>query len=255
MNYLLIIFAILFLIVVYITYRYMYPDKSKVSGKMYLPKNNNAKIAISHLEKPTSPTYTFQFWIMVNKYPDPVQGIEYSYDKFKYSGINGGNGGNPYGNILYTTINGIIYNSIDLYKDGTLTFFNGKYHELKNGVHLYKPSVVSTSKIPLNKWTYIIISVNKNLVDLYINGKIVQSVNVDPKNILEIPSNAIITFGNQLDATISGITRTASVMDTNTAFNQYMRGKFSLNDSMFSFDFSRYTANIDLLKNQTSEKK
>ena len=171
MNYLLILFAILILIVIYITYRYMYPDKSKVSGKMYLPKNKNAKIAISHLENPISPIYTFQFWIMVNKYP----GTEYSNEEFKYSGIaTGGTSGNALGNILYTTTPGIVFNSIDLYKDGTLTFFNGK----RGSGSKYKPSIIYTSKIPLNKWTYIIISVNNNIVDLYINGKIVQSIKI-----------------------------------------------------------------------------
>ena len=250
MNYLLILFAILILIVLYITYRYMYPDKSKVSGKMYLPKNKNAQIAISHLENPISPIYTFQFWIMVNKYP----GTEYSNEEFKYSGIaTGGTSGNALGNILYTATgnNSMIFNSIDLYKDGTLTFFNGK----RGNTNKFKPSVVSPSPIPLNKWTYIIISVNNNLVDLYINGKIVQSINAKPTDVFDIPNNAIIRFGNQLDASITGIARTASAMDTNTAWNQYMRSKFSLNDSIFSFDFSRYTANIDLLKNQHSEKK
>jgi hypothetical protein len=250
----------------------MYPDKSKVSGKMYLPKNKNAQIAISHLEKPTSPIYTFQFWIMVNKYPDSnplwVEGrtptpYHYYYDSngyFKYSGVaTGGTVGNASGNILYTSTgnHSMVFNSIDLYQDGTLTFFNGKRdgRNIPNYGTSYNPSVISPSKIPLNKWTYIIVSVNTNLVDLYINGKIVQSINTKPNDVFDIPNAAIIRFGNKLDASITGITRTASAMDTNTAWNQYMTSKFSLNDSMFSFDFSRYTADIDLLKNKKSEKK
>jgi hypothetical protein len=93
---------------------------------------------------------------------------------------------------------------------------------------MYYPSV-STPYFPVHKWTYVIVSIrNNSLVDLYINGKLIQSNNYNGNTskdkLIRPTSNDNIRFGNKLDAYLTNMYINSTPIDTNTAWKKYLKG-------------------------------
>jgi hypothetical protein len=106
-------------------------------------------------------------------------------------------------------------------------------------------SVNITDNFPLQKWVYIIVSVDGRIIDCYINGKLVRSQKLknDPKQ----PSDAAtapIIMGN-FDATLANLTRTITSMDPQTAWSNYNKGNGMSSGGLFS---NSYGANLSLIK-------
>lgn len=219
MDYIVILLVIVILVVLFFMYKSLFPTKHKVATKIYLPLGVKP-LGMDTLVASGSPIYTFDFWIYINTLPSNCS-IQDFNTKYGSNDLNS--------TIMYTSDNNI---AINLFQEGILTFFNGPNTNPK------KPSIKSTF-IPTQKWIYVIISVNNKFVDLYINGKLIQSVNISTPN---IPSRyTTINFGNKLDAYIAGMNRTNYLMDTNTAYSDYKRGLMNLkNDSTFYNTVSWY---------------
>jgi hypothetical protein len=138
--------------------------------------------------------------------------------------------------------------SLNLYSNGTFTFFNGRYFlattssptndndpikkrsRNSGGDDIQKHPSVMTTNFPVQKWTHVIISIqNNSLVDLFINGKLIQSARyINDGSTLNslsklLPSETLL-FGKQLDATIKKMYITPKATDTNTAWNNYLKG-------------------------------
>lgn len=95
-----------------------------------------------------------------------------------------------------------------------------------------KPSAL-TNHFNVQKWTYVIVSVqNNSLVELYINGKLVQSSNYNGSEsinkIIKPLSTESLQFGKQLDAYITELYINPTVMTTTTAWNNYLSGNVSI---------------------------
>lgn len=244
MNTILILLLILVAIIgIYITYRYMYPDKNKVTGKMYLGNGAPGEkptviIPMSNLDKPSSKAFCFEFWLNVNKYPS-VSFSNYS-TIYGYKSITNDS---PNGIIMCTDDNSM---SFDLFQEGILAFYYGNSNS--NGT---LPSVY-IENVPLKKWIYIIVSVNNCFVDLYVDGKLNKSMNQTKKNPncgdLKISETNNLVFGNKVDAYIAGMNRYAYKMDTNMAWTSYMQKKMFMSKS-------DYSIHLDLFKNNKLNKK
>jgi hypothetical protein len=214
MDYIVILLVIVILVVLFFMYKSLFPTKHKVATKIYLP------LGIKPLEMDTlvassSPIYTFDFWIYINSLPST---------SIRDFNTNYGSQNSMNTTIMYTSDNNI---AINLFQEGILTFFNGPNTTEK------KHSIKSTF-IPTQKWIYVIISVNNSFVDLYINGKLIESVNISKPN---IPSRySTLNFGNKLDVYIAGMNRTNHVMDTNTAYSEYKKGLKNLKDDNTFFN-------------------
>jgi hypothetical protein len=176
---------------------------------LYL-KTGISDISLSKLKIKDYGSYNIEFWMYVNSPPDISFAANTTY---KYNKTD-----NPSGCIFQTSTKNL---SIDLYSNSVLTFYNGR-------TSVAAPSVIAYN-IPIQKWTYIIVSVqNNSLVDLYINGKLVQSSNYNGPNanekIKQPTSNENIQFGNKLDAYITKMYFNSGAMFTSTAWKNYVKG-------------------------------
>ena len=95
-----------------------------------------------------------------------------------------------------------------------------------------KPSAL-TNNFAVQKWTYVIVSItNNSLVELYINGKLVQSSiynGPDAINKIVKPlSTESLQFGKQLDAYITELYINPNAIDSTTAWNNYLSGNVSI---------------------------
>jgi len=230
MDYTVIVLVLVVSIGLYYIYRLIVPLKSIVADKIYLPTltGTDVEISMSNLTNPASANYTFDFWIYVNTYPsDNTSSMD--------TGYFGGN--NENGNIMYidqvsTNNINIAYISIDLHREGILAFYNGADN----------PSV-SVPNFPLKRWVYVIITVKNTLVDLYIDGLLIESNNI-PSDMIALPTiNSTLYLGHWLDAYITGMNRITKYIDTNTAYTNYRTGKALLNNDNFikkGFDSFEY---------------
>jgi hypothetical protein len=193
-----ILLFILLLVIAYILY-YVFKAKQSIVSQNYLG-NGLIPVPMSQLTNFSSNTYFYEIWIYVNSVS-------------KAGNLPSAANTNPYGNIFYVTNN----ISLDVYKNTSLN------------VNINKSSSYDTytitDSLQLQRWQQIIISVNNNLMDLYLNGKLVKSIQLQSIN---IPTkNANINFGKS-DIYISKFNRLSSVMNTQTAWNRYIEGNAGL---------------------------
>jgi hypothetical protein len=85
---------------------------------------------------------------------------------------------------------------------------------------------IITNNMGIQRWVYVIISVNANVVDCYLDGKLVISYQTNgyPNPSISCSqktNNWGINFGNGSDIYISGFTRTATATDPATAMSGY----------------------------------
>jgi hypothetical protein len=123
-----------------------------------------------------------------------------------------------------------------------------------------------TDNFPLQKWVYIIVSVDNQFVDVYLNGKLIQSmrffsiVQNNSVNTISIPSvppdaTTLLYLGNSgltppftgWDAQISQFYQWSSgPMDPQTAWKNYLKGNGS---SFLSNYLGNYNLNLQLISN------
>ena len=101
---------------------------------------------------------------------------------------------------------------------------------------------VIMDNFPLQKWVYVVISVDNNVVDLYIDGKLIRSHKVD---IAQVGETSDIEFG-RLDAFIAKMEREPKPMDPSYAWSKYMEGN---GGNYFSRMLANYGGTLTLTKN------
>jgi hypothetical protein len=219
MNYLFIILGIVAVIFLYFVYSFLFPSKSKVATKNYLA-NRVKDVSFEKLENPSSTKYSLEVWIYANSLN--------SGDVANTATDNGGLTNNRDGCIF--EVPGVFH--LDLFKDTSLAFNNSSSAN---------SPVIKVPNFPLQRWVYVVISVDNALVDLYLDGKLIRSVKTRSTNYPK--SDSFFKFG-QGDIYIAGLNRTATTTDSNTVFKNYMQGNAGLK-------LPGYSISLDFLKNST----
>jgi hypothetical protein len=203
-----IILLVLCIVIFYILY-YIIKAKQSIVYQNYLG-NGLHPVPITQLKNYQSNTYFYEVWICVNSVnktqPAPTTST---------TSLAANN--NLFGNIFYVT-NSI---SLDIYNNTSL------HVNINNASSSYNTYTI-TKEFPLQKWQQVIISVNNYLMDLYLNGKLVKSIELTSSNAISpANSNTKIMFGTS-DIYIAKLNRLTSVMNTQTAWNRYIQGNAGL---------------------------
>lgn len=87
-----------------------------------------------------------------------------------------------------------------------------------------------TPSFPLQKWEQVIISIDQYLLDLYLDGKLMQSIYISNSYPIVIPdvNNDTLNF-TASDIYVSGYNLKTSTIDTKTALKNYKIGKSKVN--------------------------
>jgi hypothetical protein len=212
MNYTLIILGILLILVLYVLYRFVYDRQTMVSTKDYL-KDGIADVTFDTLSNPASSRYTYKIWIYAVSLQSALTIFKVQQDLFE----------------------------LNLLQSGDLNF------KIKESSVITEHII--TSNFPLQKWVCVSISVDNNIVDSYLDGKLVKSQQLAG---VEAPNkNSTITFG-QDDVYIAEFERLPHPTDPQSAWDQYMAGN---GGSWISNAFSSYGANLILTKDEMDMKK
>ena len=221
MNYTLIILGIILILVLYILYRFITDRSSMVSSRIYL-KDSPPDIKFDSLPKPNSTRYTYSLWIYVKSLQGNTDIISVT---------------NKVANAdeaifrLYLEANG-----------------NLKFDILPENSNTTTSNII-TSNFPLQKWVCVNISVDNNIVDTYIDGKLVKSQKMD--SITQPTSSSIFKHGTG-DIFLAEVERPASPTDPQTAWDRYMAGN---GGSYIGNMFSSYGASLILTKDDIDSKR
>ena len=202
--------GVILVVIVYILYKVIDEKGRTISGKMDLSKGASA-VNVKNTGKADSTRYYIGAWLYVNK-------VTADTNIFK---IN--QGADDFLTLQLT--NSAVLKYIAKTDSGT------------------PATHVIMDNFPLQKWVYIVISVDNNVVDLYIDGKLIRSHKVD--EISQINESSDIVFG-RLDAFIAKMEREPKPMDPSYAWSKYMEGN---GGNYFSRMLANYGGTLTLTKN------
>lgn len=211
MNITSIILGVILIVVLYYLYVYVFKT-NKLASKLDLATPQSA-IASTDIAVPETKRYAYELWIFVYK-----PGTETPYI-FSRTGNN-----HTVGASTVTTKN------IGLKLDLTNATLSVDYDD---GTQPRSQTI--TTDFPYQAWTHIIVSVDNNYIDTYINGKLASSI----KDKVAAPkATSSIEFGT-LNAYIAGFYRYTEPIDPQTAWSKYSAGTGSN-------PFSKYLGNYGL---------
>jgi hypothetical protein len=214
MNYVVIILGIIIVFLLYYIYIWMNSATTLQSSASLLDSNP----PITSLKNPTNLNYAYGIWLYVNTWDNSIQK-----------------------NIISRS------NNFTLYLDQSTP-------TLKCDIKLTDSTVQTitiTNNFPLQKWVYIIFSADSQIVDFYLNGKLVISQKLT--NMPKVPSDAstsplVLGGTNTWDARVANLIRTTHPMSPEEVMNNYISGYNSVSGGGI-FSMNSYNANLKVLKN------
>jgi len=219
MNFVFIILGVIVILLLYAVYTFAYPSKTAVTNANYL-FNGVKQVPFTNLETPTSTKYSIELWIYAND-------VKNASANHNTAGI----AGNPNGCIFEVQTNSTSIYHLDLFNNADLGFYNTGSNT---------PTIV-INNFPLQKWCYVVISVNKNLVDMYLDGKLIKSIK--SRNSGSFPTeDSAIHFGRG-NVYISGMNRITRTTDMNTALKNYLNGNAGLKMTNYGISLSLFKDN------------
>ena len=221
MNYTLIGLGVILCVIIYMMFRFISEQGKTVTSIVTLDRNTtNPDVPFTSLSSPTSSRYFLSFWI--NVVDAPSSNSETTLFKIV----------NPASTDIVT---------VSLTSTSELKY---SMAEQNNGGT--KSHTIMTN-FPLQKWVYVILSVDGKTIDLYIDGKMIRS-----ENLVNLPvtttKDSKFVFTNAASTAVvhmAKFERNPTAVDPSTAWSNYIAGN---GGNYFSNLFSSYGATFTLTK-------
>lgn len=226
MNTIAIGLVILVIILLYVLYRFFGLQTTELITTASL---NGSNPAIPIKNSPSGTRYAYGIWVYVNSWDTSVSKTIYARD-----------------------------NNIKLYFDTVSPTL--KCDIAMNKADSNPITVEITDSFPLQKWTQIIISVDNQYLDAYIDGKLVKSARAykeDEKgnDMPKVPSaSAAMSLGGgtMFDAYVSRFKHWTMPINPQIAWSSYMEGN---GDSSLKSYVSSYGVDMSILKDNVEQSK
>jgi hypothetical protein len=215
MSWTTIILAIIVIVLIYILYVYFISKSSTIVQSASLKGTNPA---ITSINSGQSTRYAYGIWVYVDAWN--------------------------------TTSHKIIFmrnNNISVYLD---TETPTLYCQIKLMDQNEPQTITITDNFPLQAWTYVTISADNNIIDCYVDGKLVNSVKLSAYPQAPGPiDNDPVVLGSGWDAYVSGFQNWSGPIGPQQAWDTYMSGT----GSAFSGFLSQYSINLSVDKNSVQQ--
>jgi hypothetical protein len=182
MNYALVIVGVLIVVILYLLYLHLFDTSNELKDFVKIDTPINVDV-----NSPTSTRYAYGIWVYVGEWNSSTVKNIYSHGEPTA-------GGNLYLEKLSPTL---------------------KY-KANNG-----NDVSITDNFPVQKWCHILVSVDNNIVDFYLDGKLVRSADMGTT---PSPTGVSATIGSIPNAHIAKFTRWTTPMNPQAAYEVYMKG-------------------------------
>lgn len=252
MNYVIIILGIIIVLLLYYLYYFFTSNVNTLSANTSL-KSNQLMFDNNKLKQPSSVHYAYGIWIFINSWTNGIgsKGTSQTIATTTGTGYNGpslANNSKPI--VIFQRLDG--NSNLMLYLDNTQP--NLYYSILDGASQKVQQRQLITNNFPIQSWTQVIVSVDNNIVDIYMNGKLVLS-NVYSQGLRGPNPDATGSNGLQLgdssvpfDATVANFQQWSNMaMDPQTAWNNYMTGNGQL------MRLSSYNVKMELLKDNVTQ--
>lgn len=217
MNTIVIVLLIVIVILVFFLYR---ASSSKTSSSTLLNLNNsNTAVSNTDISSSTSAKYSYESWVYVNTWSNNTEKTIY------YAGTS--------------TSSTDKSNLIRLYLDSTAPTLYCKFNSTNTSAQ--NPAVTVTTNFPIQKWVYVVVSVDSQIVDCYIDGKLVKSHKL--QYLPDTSAKYNINFG-AFDAYVNGFKRNTSAMNPQTAWSNYMAGNGYTSGSNYGMNIAFTKDNV-----------
>jgi len=208
--------VILGIVLVFVLYYFLSTNETRVlSDKLDLSIDQPA-IAISNIAEPASRKYSYEMWTYVYNFQGTNQYI-ISRDSASGTGKN-----------------------IGIKLDGSSPKLILEY----TATGASAPKLITiTDNFPLQTWAHLIVSVDDKYIDIYMNGKLIKSIqdtNIDTPS----PTTAIV-YG-KTNCYLAKLSRTVLPTDPQTAWDKYSAGN---GENPFAKYLSSFGLSMTLQKN------
>ena len=224
-----ILLLVIVIVLAYLIYRYYTGSTTTLTPSIYLNDTSagadtKSLITGDKIANPQAANFSISYWIYVNSWNSNAKKIVFSCSP-----------PNSY---------------LSMYFDETKPTL---YATLTTGCRTHVPTtetVKVTDSFPLQKWVYVILSVNSNFVDMYLDGRLINSYKMQNSDLYLTCSKDkwSIQMGSHFDAYVYGFVRDIKEMTPQTAMSNYYSTAPKANNSSF---FGNYNMNIDILKDGT----
>ena len=222
MNYTLIVLGIVVAILIYVLYLYFSDDSQEVTD--YHDLSESAMIIQQKdLKNQNSARYAYGIWVYVNSWNSTAEKVIFRRQSE----------GGPADSLK------VSLNEQSPTLKVTLRDTGGNPYE-----------VFVTNNFPIQKWVYLVVSVDSTLVDTYLDGKLVKSHQVTPNtgSTLTVPGG-ILTSDSQFNAYAARFKRWTHPINPQTVYDEYMKGNGQ--GSMIG----AYGVDVSILKDNIEERK
>lgn len=223
MNYTLIILGVILIVVIYMMYNVIVGQQSRIGTNIITISSAtvNPPVLLSSLATPNSPRYNLSFWVS-------VESLAAEHKLFNIS-------------VPSADVSKKKLLEVKLTLDATLKYTISNEGGTKETEH------VIMSNFPLQKWVYVVMNIDSNVMDMYIDGKLTRSEKFSAKPdvpdktysiVFPVPSANTVMY-------IARFERNPVAMDPSTAWSKYMAGN---GGNYFSSLFSSYGAAFTITK-------
>jgi hypothetical protein len=227
MNTVLIVFLVFVIIVaIYLAVQFYNPSYLiQKSAKLNILNSDNPSnstrsiIKVESIDNPGSVRYFYEGWFFINtNAPIYTANVLYNRGKDFVVALTGSTL-----NVYINTINGV--NDAGILDTSGLT------------------PLISVSNFPFQKWCQLVVNVDGNVVDLYIDGKFVQ--NVKSPTLISTSTTDTITYGNKYTVGhVARFRRPAESINPQGVWASYMNG------SGQDYSVTNYHLNAQITKNK-----
>lgn len=232
MNTVNIIVGVVIALIIYLVYIFWFYKSNVLLANTTLTINNT-DIAMTTASDPSSYRYTYSLWVYVN-----------TWDNTKIKPI-----------INRSTALTTPLTQFKLYLDAITSTLKLKILlESEKSSSVPIDDVIITDSFPIQKWTYITVSVDSQYCDMYIDGKLNKSIKYSSTPVQPAGNTVPLNIGKHLvsstisqvssDIFISKLKLTPNPQSPQEVWNDYLKGN---TDSWFSF-LSSYGATLSVTK-------
>jgi hypothetical protein len=244
MNYTIIILAFIIILMLYVGYLY-YTNKSLVSGVVSLNNTSggNPVILWNKLDSPGSKQYHYKGWFFINNSPVLSGGTIAEGTQLNYL-FSRNNGSNNLDLAL------VLYGTSLVAYTGTVNNINTTSGMFINKAGHTKELMRITDNYPIQKWVYIVINVNNTIVEAYLNGKLVKTL-----QITEFPGEnqkSGLHLGNSINGYVTKFERIPKPVSPDEVWKGYTSGNGL---SMFTNLLNGYNASFSVYSTAEDVKK
>jgi len=227
MSLLVILLLLIIVFMVFVQIFNYYKNKSAINGGYYL-KTGIPSVKYDDLKDPGTSVYSLELWVYANS----VNGAA------TYSSSSYGTNANASGNIFQiksAASGGSNILSLDLFNTGSAYLTYGT-----------TPSnQIITDNFQVQRWEYFVINVNNKFIEIYLDGKLLKSINSKDTTFVAPTNNSVIEFGKG-DIFIYQFNRYTKTMNSTEVSKKYLSGNnLSMSPGI--------TMDIDFLKDNKSQ--